>query len=82
MKIVDLTQTIHDDIPIYPGDPAPSINRFLTHEKDFCHVDMLKMGSYTGTDIDASYHFLKVGMKIDQIPVDRFLGNGVLLDLL
>jgi kynurenine formamidase len=81
MEVIDLTQTIHDDIPIYPGDPTPSINRFLTHEKDYCHVDILKLGSHTGTHIDAPYHFLKKGMKIDQIPVHRFLGHGVLVDV-
>ena len=34
MEVIDLTQTIHNKIQIYPGDPTPSINRFLTHEKD------------------------------------------------
>jgi kynurenine formamidase len=81
MEVIDLTHTIHEDIQIYPGDPAPSIRRFLTHENDYCHVDMLKLGSHTGTHIDAPYHFLKKGLRIDEIPADRFLGNGILLDV-
>jgi len=81
MKVIDLSHTIHNGIQIYPGDPTPSINRFLTHEKDYCHVDILKLGSHTGTHIDAPYHFLKKGMKIDEIPAHRFFGNGVLLDV-
>ena len=81
MIIIDLSHTIHDDIQIYPGDPAPSIKRGLTHEKDYCHVDVLTLGSHTGTHIDAPFHFLKKGKKIDQLPVQRFVGDGVLIDV-
>ena len=81
MEVIDLTHTIHDEIQIYPGDPLPSIRRGLTHEKDYCHVDLLKLGSHTGTHIDAPYHFLKDGQRIDEIPVQRFVGDGVLIDV-
>ena len=81
MKIIDLSHTIHDEIQIYPGDPRPSIKRGLTHEKDYCHVDVLTLGSHTGTHIDAPYHFLKEGKKIDELPVQRFVGDGVLVDV-
>ncbi len=81
MQVIDLTHTIHDEIQIYPGDPMPSISRGLTHEKDYCHVDLLKLGSHTGTHIDAPYHFLKDGQRIDEIAVQRFIGNGILIDV-
>jgi kynurenine formamidase len=81
MEVIDLTHTIHDDIQIYPGDPIPSISRGLTHEKDYCHVDLLKLGSHTGTHVDAPYHFLKDGQRIDEIPVQRFIGNGIQIDV-
>jgi len=81
MEVIDLTHTIHDDIQVYPGDPRPSISRGLTHEKDYCHVDLLRLGSHTGTHIDAPYHFLKGGQRIDEIPVQRFVGDGVLIDV-
>ena len=80
MNIIDLSHTIHDDIQIYPGDPVPSISRGLTHEEDYCHVDVLTLGSHTGTHIDAPYHFLKQGKKINELPVERFVGEGVLID--
>jgi arylformamidase len=81
MEVIDLTHTIHDEIQVYPGDPIPSISRGLTHEKDYCHVDLLKLGSHTGTHIDAPYHFLKDGQRIDEIAVQRFIGNGILIDV-
>ena len=49
--------------------------------KDYCHVDILTLGSHTGTHIDAPYHFLKDGQRIDEIPVQRFIGNGILIDV-
>jgi kynurenine formamidase len=81
MKIIDLSHTIHDEIQIYPGDPVPSIKRGLIHEKDYCHVDVLTLGSHTGTHIDAPFHFLRKGEKIDELPVQRFVGDGVLIDV-
>ncbi len=81
MVLIDLTHTIHNDIQIYPGDPAPSINRCLTHEENYCHVDALNLGSHTGTHIDAPYHFVRDGKRIDEIPVQRFIGNGILIDV-
>jgi kynurenine formamidase len=81
MEIIDLSHTIHDDIQTYPGDPVPSINRGLTHEEDYCHVDVLTLGSHTGTHIDAPFHFLKNGKKIDEFMVQRFVGDGVLIDV-
>ena len=81
MQIIDLSHTIHDEIQIYPGDPEPSIRRGLTHEKDYCHVDVLTLGSHTGTHIDAPFHFLEDGKKIDELPVQRFVGDGVLVDV-
>jgi len=81
MEIIDLSHTIHNDIQIYPGDPVPEISRGLTHEEDYCHVDVLTLGSHTGTHIDAPYHFLAKGKKIDELPVERFVGEGILVDV-
>ncbi len=81
MDVIDLTHTIQDDMQIFPGDPSPSIRPGLTHEKDHCHVDLLKLGSHTGTHIDAPYHFIKNGRRIDEIPARRFVGSGILIDV-
>lgn len=81
MKIIDLSHTIHDEMPVYPGDPLPAIRRALTHEENYCHVDELRLGSHTGTHIDAPFHFLKAGQTIDAIPLERCAGYGVLIDV-
>ena len=80
MNVIDLSHTIRNGMQIFPGDPAPAIGRGLTHDGDYCHVDVLKLGSHTGTHIDAPFHFLPDGRRIDALPVQRFMGHGVLID--
>ena len=40
----------------------------------------LELTSHTGTHIDAPWHFNKQGKRMDQLPIDLFMGKGVVLD--
>lgn len=80
MQVIDLSLTIENEMQIFPGDPVPAIGRGLTHEADYCQVAALRLGSHTGTHIDAPFHFLPEGRKLDAIPIGRFVGFGVLID--
>ncbi|OIQ48731.1 Kynurenine formamidase [Pseudodesulfovibrio hydrargyri] len=80
MNLIELTHVVVDDIQIYPGDPKPAIKPFLTHDKDYCHVNTVNLGSHTGTHIDAAFHFFPDGRKINDYPLDRFVRPGVLVD--
>ena len=44
-------------------------------------MELLFLSSHTGTHIDAPYHFVKNGIKIDQISLDRLTGNGILIKI-
>ncbi len=81
MKTIDLSHTIEEGMQIYEGDPKPKISEALTHEKDYCHVDLLELGSHTGTHIDAPFHFIKDGKRIDEFTVDIFIGKGIIIDV-
>lgn len=80
-RIIDLTHDIVTGMPVYPGDPEVEISPFMIHEKDYCHVDSLHIGSHTGTHIDAPFHFLDAGKRITDFPVSYFIGSGVIIDL-
>ncbi|SMP62502.1 cyclase family protein [Anoxynatronum buryatiense] len=77
MKVIDLSHAIEKGMPIFPGDPEPSIESAFTHEQDSFHVNRLLLGSHTGTHIDAPYHIDPLGDPIDTIPIHRFVGMGV-----
>ena len=80
MRVIDISLTIQNGMQIYPGDPVPLIGSALTHEENYCHVAALQLGTHTGTHIDAPFHFLPDGRKLDAFPIERFVGRGVLID--
>jgi len=40
----------------------------------------LELTTHTGTHVDAPWHFNKHGRRIDELPIDAFLGKGVVID--
>jgi kynurenine formamidase len=43
-------------------------------------VSRLELDSHTGTHCDAPVHFLEDGLTLDQLPLERFAGPGVIVD--
>ncbi len=81
MKPIDLTLTISQSIPTFPGSPKPQFIVWSTLKEDGYNLELLFLSSHTGTHLDAPYHFVKNGAKIHQIPLDRLLGNGILIKI-
>jgi kynurenine formamidase len=81
MKIIDLTLTISQSIPTFPGSPKPQFILWSSLKEDGYNLELLFLSSHTGTHLDAPYHFVKDGAKIHQIPLDRLLGNGILIKI-
>ncbi len=79
-KVIDVTIPISSFTPIFPGDPEPSIEKFLTLEKDGCAVSRLSFGSHTGTHVDAPSHIVKGGLSVDSLDVGSLMGKAVVLD--
>ncbi len=78
MKPIDLTLTISQSIPNFPGSPKPQFISWSTIKEDGYNLELLFLSSHTGTHLDAPYHFVKNGIKIHQIPVKRLIGNAIL----
>jgi arylformamidase len=68
-------------MPIFPGDPAPSLQRAEGAQAPWS-VAALRLGSHTGTHIDAPSHYFAGGRTIDQFEVHRFVVPGVVLPAL
>ena len=81
MKSIDLTLTISQSIPTFPGTPKSQFILWSTLKKDGYNLELLFLSSHTGTHLDAPYHFVKNGVKIHQIPLDRLLGIGILIKI-
>jgi arylformamidase len=81
VKPIDLTLTISESIPSFPGSPKPQFIHWSDIEHDGYNLELLFLSSHTGTHLDAPHHFVKNGLKIDQIPLDRLIGKAILIKL-
>ena len=81
MKVIDLTLTISENIPTFPGSPQPNFINWESIEKDGYNLELLFLSTHTGTHIDAPYHFVKKGQKIDQIAIRRLVTEAILIKI-
>ena len=78
-SIFDLSHTLHEGFPTYPGDPWFSRERFLAFEKDGWNMFRWTLMEHTGTHVDAPIHFSRDGLTADLIPVtDLFVPLAVI----
>jgi kynurenine formamidase len=81
VKPIDLTLTISESIPSFPGSPKPQFISWSNLKEDGYNLELLFLNSHTGTHLDAPYHFVKNGLKINQIPLDRLIGKAILIKI-
>lgn len=77
--IIDLTHTFTDDMPVYPGDVPSSLKPCLCFHEDGWNTSELRTGLHVGTHIDAPFHKIDGGQKVDEIELVRLRGRGVLV---
>lgn len=80
-EYVDLSHTLDSRTQVYPGDPSFNCCPLLTIEHDGNNVASISMGSHTGTHVDAPYHFIRNGKRIDEVPLSCFIGPAVVVNL-
>jgi len=79
MKILDLTLTISDKIPVFPGSPHPHFIPWEKIKDDSYNLELLFLSTHTGTHIDAPHHFLEKGGKIHEISLKKLVSEAVLI---
>jgi len=79
MKVIDLTLTVSEKIPTFPGSPKPHFIEWETIPKDGYNLELLFLSTHTGTHIDAPFHFVKNGKKIHEINPERLVNEAVLI---
>ena len=79
MKILDLTLTVSDKIPTFPGSPQPSFIPWENVKEDGYNLELLFLSTHTGTHMDAPYHFLEKGAKIHEISLKKLVSEAVLI---
>ena len=78
MKVYDISQEVFS-CKVYPGDPAPARQQLKNIEKDFYNLTAFSMCAHNGTHVDAPAHFLADSPTIEQIPLEKFVGECLLV---
>lgn len=80
MKVIDLTHTISEGMPVYPGTEAPRLIPANSYERDGFRETLLKMTTHTGTHMDAPAHLFPDRPTLDRLPAAQFIGRALAVD--
>ncbi|MDP4095554.1 cyclase family protein [Paenibacillus sp. P96] len=79
--IIDLTHLIEDGMPPYPGDTATVLRHSSELQTDHYNNHQLTINMHAGTHIDGPMHLLNVKEYLNEFPLERFIGEGVVIDV-
>ena len=75
MTIYDISLTISNALPVWPGDPPINLYRVLDMSRgDLYTVSRLECGVHTGTHLDAPMHFIRAGNGVDTLDLNVLVG--------
>ncbi len=80
MRLIDLTQVLDDTVPVYPGDPETIISVLADSQGLGFRLSEIRTGMHAGTHMDGPLHMIAGGKFISDMPVENFIGRGVLID--
>lgn len=78
MKLLDISRAIRAGAPVYPGDPPLRMETLV--EMPF-RLTALTLTTHVLTHVDAPRHFFPDGPAIDDIPVGRFTGEALVVEV-
>lgn len=81
MKIIDLSQTIRNNMPVHPYDDPVKVIQDKELARDKYNNTRIEAGMHAGTHVDAPRHFLDSPKNICDYDLGNFMGNGCLLDV-
>ncbi|KAF0184534.1 MAG: cyclase family protein [Nitrospirae bacterium] len=80
MKLIDLSHVFDNAMPVYPGDPPPELQQAAEIGSTGYAIGSVHAVLHAGTHIDGPRHVFEEGVFLSDVPVERFVGRGVLID--
>lgn len=82
MKLIDVSRPVFTGMPVWPGDTPAQFDFAATKAGGYsCNVGRLRVSMHTGTHVDAPFHYRDDGAKIDEIPVETYVGPARVVDV-
>lgn len=80
-NIFDVTAPLGPGIAVWPGDPSVEFTPVArVSEGASCNVSWLSCSTHAGTHVDAPWHFVDDGFRVDDIPPERWIGPCWVMD--
>jgi kynurenine formamidase len=79
--VIDLSNPIDESIPVWPTLPSVTLEQSAWAARDGYTMEMVEMSTHTGTHIDSPLHFIPEGKTLEEFPIEKFMGEGIVLDL-
>lgn len=84
-KIIDLTHTLHSDVPNWDGDCGFNINIEVDYkdckEPDLFRVNRINMRAGTGTHMDAPAHCIPESKTIDELEMENLITDLIVIKI-
>lgn len=80
MKIIDLSQVHEVNMTQFPGSPPVKIGQISNYNSDGFRLTDFHSLTHSGTHCDAPAHYISGAKMIDQMPLNSFIGNALLVD--
>jgi len=81
MLIIDISHTLDEQTPYYPGVTPTSLQQYKRLEADGFNAYSLTAGLHTGTHVDMPMHLTADARFANDFLPERFIGEGRLLDV-
>lgn len=82
MTLYDITLTITEDLPAWPGDPGIKLEKAVQIEEGgLVNLTHISTSTHAGTHVDAPSHFLSGGDTVENIPLDLLVGPAEVIEL-
>ena len=82
--IYDVTVPISNSMPVWPGDPPVTLSPKSHISRDKTHtvrLTAIEMGSHTGTHVDAPFHMLDNGKKLEEFSLEILTGKVTVFEI-
>ncbi len=82
MNLFDISLTITEDLPTWPGDPGIKLEKTSQiKEGEMANLTHISTSVHVGTHVDAPDHFLGNGETVEKIPLDLLVGPALVVEL-
>lgn len=83
MRIIDISMSIHQDMPVYKGrsEKRPHMMKVKSMPEDSINESGFAINLHTGTHLDTPLHMKRDGWPMEKMPLDSLIGPCTVYDL-